>query len=122
MKVSATFGVAADYGVATIPFYSRITLRAAEKARGGVVGLGGAELRTVDRVEGSRAGAVVCGGCGRCGVLARHNIALPLNIPLNQAEMPLESTETQKAYTDMPKAVQLILGAFKREIELYAKF
>ena len=74
-------------------------------------------MRTVDGTEGSGAGAVVCGGgCGPWGVLARHNIAPPLDIPLNQTETPLKSTETQKAYTDMPKAVKLILGAFKREI------
>ena len=48
--------------------------------------------------------------------MARHNIAPSLDIPLNQTETPLKSTETQKAYTNMPKAVQMILGAFKREI------
>ena len=68
-------------------------------------------------VEGSRAGVVVCGsGCGLWSVSAQHNVAPPLDILLNQTETPLKSTETQKSYTDIPKAVQLILGAFKREI------
>ena len=54
--------------------------------------------------------------------MVRHNIAPPLDIPLNRAEMPLKSTETQKVYTNMPKAIQLILGAFKRKICVLRRF